>query len=450
MFARMRVGPRRLLGIAVAVAAGAAVPAAAAGDISAPVITRAVTGSAGEGGWFRGAVNVRWTVTDPESPWTSTGCDARTLSAETTGEAMECRAASAGGSSSDGMVVEDRLDAARRHGLGARAPAGPRGLVPRAGRRPLRRHRRAVGHRRVRHRPLRGARLVPRVRLGHVHGPRRQREPGRRPRLPLRRHRAARRAPEQLAPREPPRLVHAARPLPLPRARRALEARPLRRRHLPGPGGARVRHGDVHGPGGQRDHAGLPGPLRRHGARRRPARELRGEDGHPPLAGDGRGAPVPAVALGQRRPATRRVVYRGRRHSFVDRRLVDRRRYRYKLVAVDRAGNRGAALAVARPRRALLAPGPDARTATPPVLRWTRCLAPASTTCSLCATAGGCCPTGRPGRSTTCRPPGPTGAPQALVPGTYTWYVWAAVRKGHRYQFGRLVGRRRFTVVAGR
>ena len=194
MFARMRVRPGRLLITAAVVVAGTAAPAVAAGDVSAPVITRTVTGNAGEGGWFAGPVNVRWTVTDAESPWTSTGCDAprsppRRRRVDRVPR-LERRRVVVG--QHDG---QDRLDAPRGHRLGDRASPGPGGLVSRTGRRPLRGHRRALGHRRLRDGRVRGARHVARERLGHLHRPRGQREPRRRSGPALRRHGPAGRAP---------------------------------------------------------------------------------------------------------------------------------------------------------------------------------------------------------------------------------------------------------------
>src|SRR5215213_5680737 len=104
----MSTGRRALAGVAtvgfLALASGVAL--AGPSDLTAPVISRQVTGSAGDDGWFRGPVNRHGTVTDPESPWTTSGCDARTIDSDTAGAAVECRASSAGGSASDAMVVK--------------------------------------------------------------------------------------------------------------------------------------------------------------------------------------------------------------------------------------------------------------------------------------------------------------------------------------------------------
>ena len=71
------------IGVALAVGADPAVGAPAPTDSSSPVIGRTVTGTGGADGWYREPVNVRWDVNDPESPWTTSGCDARTVSEET-------------------------------------------------------------------------------------------------------------------------------------------------------------------------------------------------------------------------------------------------------------------------------------------------------------------------------------------------------------------------------
>src|SRR5919199_4645947 len=92
--------------IGVALGVGAGTAAAAPADTTAPVISRTVTGLGGDDGWYRGPVNVRWTVTDPESPWTTSGCDARTVSEETSGMTLECRASSAGGTSTDSVTLK--------------------------------------------------------------------------------------------------------------------------------------------------------------------------------------------------------------------------------------------------------------------------------------------------------------------------------------------------------
>ena len=76
-------------------------------DRSAPVIQSSVSGTPGNNGWYRGNVQVSWTVTDAESPVSSTsGCDTTTVSADTTGTTFTCTATSGGGSGSNSVTVK--------------------------------------------------------------------------------------------------------------------------------------------------------------------------------------------------------------------------------------------------------------------------------------------------------------------------------------------------------
>jgi hypothetical protein len=68
------------------------------GDPTPPVVTPVVYGTLGANGWYTTNVTVNWSVTDPESVILSTsGCDATTLTAETTGTTLTCSATSDGG-----------------------------------------------------------------------------------------------------------------------------------------------------------------------------------------------------------------------------------------------------------------------------------------------------------------------------------------------------------------
>lgn len=68
------------------------------GDPTPPVITPVITGTLGDADWYRSNVTVNWAVVDPESIILSTsGCDARTLTADTTGLQLMCTAESDGG-----------------------------------------------------------------------------------------------------------------------------------------------------------------------------------------------------------------------------------------------------------------------------------------------------------------------------------------------------------------
>lgn len=68
----------------------------AVGDTTPPVITPTITGTLGANGWYRSAVAVSWTVSDPESGVTNTtGCTGVTLSSNTAGITLTCVATNA-------------------------------------------------------------------------------------------------------------------------------------------------------------------------------------------------------------------------------------------------------------------------------------------------------------------------------------------------------------------
>ncbi|MEN4100826.1 MAG: hypothetical protein ROW52_12960, partial [Anaerolineaceae bacterium] len=76
-------------------------------DTTPPVITPTVTGTLGLNGWYTSDVGVTWSVTDAESAITSpTGCEARTITADTIGMTFTCSATSAGGTSSNSVTIK--------------------------------------------------------------------------------------------------------------------------------------------------------------------------------------------------------------------------------------------------------------------------------------------------------------------------------------------------------
>lgn len=76
-------------------------------DSTPPVITPTVSGPAGDNGWYTGDTTVSWTVTDPDSPVTSTtGCDPVTLVGYHAGETLTCSATSTGGTASASVTVK--------------------------------------------------------------------------------------------------------------------------------------------------------------------------------------------------------------------------------------------------------------------------------------------------------------------------------------------------------
>ena len=76
------------------------------GDTTPPSITSSVTGTPGGNGWFTSPVQIVWTVNDPQSSVSTTGCDTVTLSSDTPGVTITCGASSAGGSASGSEAVK--------------------------------------------------------------------------------------------------------------------------------------------------------------------------------------------------------------------------------------------------------------------------------------------------------------------------------------------------------
>ena len=94
-----RLGAVLLLGAAaLLLTPGAPGEPDVAGDPTPPVVTPVITGALGSEGWYTSNVTLNWSVTDPESIILSTsGCDARTLTADTIGTKFSCTAESDGG-----------------------------------------------------------------------------------------------------------------------------------------------------------------------------------------------------------------------------------------------------------------------------------------------------------------------------------------------------------------
>jgi hypothetical protein len=79
-------------------------------DPSPPVITKVVTGTEGNNGWYTSNVSVDWTVNDPESPNSlqTTGCNDQNIIADQAEQTYSCSATSAGGSSGPQSVTIKR------------------------------------------------------------------------------------------------------------------------------------------------------------------------------------------------------------------------------------------------------------------------------------------------------------------------------------------------------
>ena len=91
-------------------------------DLTPPVITPVVSGTAGSNGWYTSNVTVTWNVQDPESA--ATPCDDGTVTVDTTGTTFSCTSTSAGGTATASTVVK-RDTVGRRHLRGQRVRARP-------------------------------------------------------------------------------------------------------------------------------------------------------------------------------------------------------------------------------------------------------------------------------------------------------------------------------------
>ena len=144
------------------------------------------------------------------------------------------------------------------------------------------------------------------------------------------------------------------------------------------------------------------------------------------------------------------VVNRNTDGKLVDRRVRNGRRYDYRLLAVDEAGNLAMRTFSAIPGRRLLSPANRATVDGPPMLRWTEVQDARYYNVQLL----------RNGRKLLSAWPGKprlqlertwrfNGHRIRLKPGRrYTWLVWPGKGKRSRNDYGRLIGRGTFTVAA--
>jgi hypothetical protein len=151
------------------------------------------------------------------------------------------------------------------------------------------------------------------------------------------------------------------------------------------------------------------------------------------------------VQVVRRRAGRQRLVFAGRRKAFKDRRLRNGRRYGYRVVAIDRAGNRATASLLTKPTSSkLLSPYKNAHVGRPPMLRWKRTRHARFYNVQLW----------RGGKKVLSRwPHGPGlqlhrrwgfgGKHRRLARGRYRWYVWP---HGSR-RYGKRLGASSFVVV---
>jgi hypothetical protein len=93
--------------------------------LGAPVITPTISGTLGSNGWHTSNVTVSWSVTDPDALITSTsGCDVSTLTADTGGTSRTCSAENSSGVSLSATVTI-KIDKTAPQATGASAERGP-------------------------------------------------------------------------------------------------------------------------------------------------------------------------------------------------------------------------------------------------------------------------------------------------------------------------------------
>ena len=141
------------------------------------------------------------------------------------------------------------------------------------------------------------------------------------------------------------------------------------------------------------------------------------------------------------------VVFRGRARAFADRRVDNGRVYRYRIEAVDQAGNATVQVVRTRPGRRLLKPADGARVAAAPVLRWTGIAGARYYNVQLrraartILSAWPSLPELRLAPAWRYR-----GRRHSLAPGAYRWWVWPGVGPRRAARYGPAIGSGRFVV----
>jgi len=80
-------------------------------DTTPPVITKVVSGTLGQNGWYTNAPTVTWSVSDPESAFTIvSGCGSDSFTQSTSSATSSCKATSAGGTSTESVSLKVDVD----------------------------------------------------------------------------------------------------------------------------------------------------------------------------------------------------------------------------------------------------------------------------------------------------------------------------------------------------
>jgi sugar lactone lactonase YvrE len=76
-------------------------------DRTAPSVTPQITGTLGNGGWYKSDVQLAWSINEfPASIRSSSGCDSRTITGDTAGVTFTCSVTSAGGTTSNSVTIK--------------------------------------------------------------------------------------------------------------------------------------------------------------------------------------------------------------------------------------------------------------------------------------------------------------------------------------------------------
>ena len=142
------------------------------------------------------------------------------------------------------------------------------------------------------------------------------------------------------------------------------------------------------------------------------------------------------------------VLFDGPGTGFTDRKVRNGRKYRYVLTLTDQAGNSASRELLAKPGRKLTAPAKRAIVGGPPLLKWTPVRGARYYNVQLF----------RDGKKILSRWPRQAslqlkpkwrfhGKRYRLKPAEYRWYVWPGEGPRSENRYGRMVGKRSFTIA---
>jgi len=162
--------------------------------------------------------------------------------------------------------------------------------------------------------------------------------------------------------------------------------------------------------------------------------------------------PAGSTAVLTRSPGTEggqsALLYDGPGTGFTDRKVRNGRKYRYVLTLTDQAGNSASRQLAARPDRHLVAPAKRAAVGGPALLKWTPVRGARYYNVQLF----------RDGKKILSKWPGQAalqlkskwrfhGKRYRLKPAEYRWYVWPGEGPRSENRYGRMVGKRSFTIA---